>query len=261
MQRLAIFLLFSLTLSADAQQKIVWPEGKKAAIVLTYDDALLSQLNIAIPQLDSFKFKGTFFLDARMSETEMLRWRNVSRHNHELANHTLYHPCSSKSFPARDRYTSETYDAHAIIREIAVMNKLLFGIDGKAERTYAYPCAQTYVEGKDYVDTLRSTGLIKYARVGGGKNSIITDFQFLDPLKVPCWGVPDQPNKNELIDFAQATLERGGLGIYMFHGIGGDYIQVSADAHQTLVQFLAAHQHEIWVTTFMEMMDYVQKQK
>ena len=36
----------------------------KAIISLTYDDALESQLSVAIPQLNSMGLKGTFFLNS-----------------------------------------------------------------------------------------------------------------------------------------------------------------------------------------------------
>ena len=50
--RLAVIpLLIAFALPAPAQTP--WPAGKTAAIVLTYDDALDSQLDVAIPQLDA----------------------------------------------------------------------------------------------------------------------------------------------------------------------------------------------------------------
>ena len=42
-----IALVCGGALPANAQ--IAWPEGKSAAIVLSYDDGLQSQLDIAIP--------------------------------------------------------------------------------------------------------------------------------------------------------------------------------------------------------------------
>ncbi len=56
-----IFLLLFVNITANAQEKIDWPDHKKAVIVLTYDDALESQLNIAVPQLEAAHFPATFF--------------------------------------------------------------------------------------------------------------------------------------------------------------------------------------------------------
>ena len=57
MRRSAVLLLsvcFAAVIAPDIfarQPSVKWPGGRQAAIVLTYDDALPSQLDIAIPQL------------------------------------------------------------------------------------------------------------------------------------------------------------------------------------------------------------------
>jgi len=62
---------------------------------------------------------------------------------------------------------------------------------------------------------------------------------------------------SDLIHFAESVLRSGGLGVYMFHGVGGDYLDVSAEAHRALLDWLQAHRGEIWVGTFGEVMDHV----
>lgn len=252
-----IFFLLIIALSAKGQQGFKWPENKKAAIVLTYDDALQSQLNIALPQLDSFDFKGTFFLTANLGEKDIAEWRNAAKRGHELGNHTLFHPCRSSVIKSESRYQSENYNAAIILREISIMNNLLSAIDNKSNRTYAFPCSETSVGGKDYVDTLAHSNVIKYARSGGDSNSIITDFKHLNKFVVPSWGFGYNPDATQLVSFAKKVQQAGGLGVYMFHGVGGDYLQVSADAHRKLLQFLNDQQKEIWVTTFQEVLDYL----
>jgi hypothetical protein len=49
----------------------------------------------------------------------------------------------------------------------------------------------------------------------------------------------------------------GGMGIFMFHGIGGDYLTTSAEAHKELLTYLQQHRNEILVMTFEQAMDYV----
>ncbi len=70
----SIFL--TLTLMAAPALAGPWPDGKRAAVVLTYDDALASQLDIAIPALDAAGLKGTFFLSGGgLKPGEIARWR------------------------------------------------------------------------------------------------------------------------------------------------------------------------------------------
>ncbi len=248
--------VFILPLSA---QNLQWPGGKKAAIVLTYDDGLDSQLNIAIPQLDSFGFKGTFFLYSHVPEERFAAWRAVSGEGHELGNHSLFHPCKGNGSEAKSpRFSSENYDVPSILREIEVMNKLLFAITGKQPASYAYPCSETVVGGVDYSGPLRESGLVRYARTGG-RNPVITDFRQVDFFKVPSFSAPAGSASDVLTGFAQEVLQSQGLGIYIFHGIGGDYLSMGADKHRALLKFLKDHSDEIWVATFSEAMAYVQE--
>lgn len=258
---IVILLACLMAFTVEAQQSVQWPANKKGAIVLTYDDALKSQLNIAIPQLNKHKLKGTFFLDGRLNMEEMDQWQVASKQGHELGNHSLFHPCSEKAFPAPARYTSENYDVPSMLKEIDTMNKILYGIDRKKVRTYAYPCTEVMVGNRDYTDSLRQSNLITYARIGGDENAVVTDFQALDPLHVPSYALLGNQDGDALIRFVKKVQQEGGLGVLMFHGVGGDYLEVSAEAHAKLLQYLADPKNEIWVGTFQEVMDYVQQQK
>lgn len=257
-----IFLLIWLIAGADAvvaQTDFKWPDGKKAAIILSYDDALLSQLNIAVPQLSRYGLKGTFFLDGRFKEEDMARWREVSLKGNELANHSLYHPCSEKAYKAN--HYAESYTVDEMVNEIGMMNKLLYGIDGRKTRTYAYPCGASLAGTEDYTEKLRKSGYVRYARAGSDRNhTIVTDFKALNLFKVPAWGVAAHTEGAALIDLVKDTQKTMGMAVFMFHGVGGDYLDVSAEAHEQLVKYLSAHKKDIWTGTFQEVLDYVKKQ-
>ena len=42
-----------------------------------------------------------------------------------------------------------------------------------------------------------------------------------------------------------------------FHGVGGDYLKISADAPTQLVQYLRDHQDLFWVTTCRTAVDHM----
>jgi len=257
MKKLTLLLLL-LNFAAQAQDKITWPNHKKAVIVLTYDDALRSQLNVAIPQLDSAHLKGTFFLTGELNSQTIPQWRRANKNGHELANHTVFHPCLSTD---DNPMASEHYTVYRIIHEIEVMNHFLFAVDGKDAHTYAYPCTETHVGGKDYVDSLRKHSTVKYARIGGDANAVITDFKHLDPLLVPSYGLEDHTTADKLIAFVKKVEASGGMGVIMFHGVGGDYITTSAQAHRELLAYLKENKKDIWVATFQQAMDYAMANK
>jgi peptidoglycan-N-acetylglucosamine deacetylase len=250
-----ILLLLLFSPVAQAQQKMQWPQHKKAVIVLTYDDALESQLNIAVPQLEKAGFKATFFLTGDINAVTIPRWRKLAGKGFELGNHTLFHPCAVLT---DNPVSSDHYTIRGILSEIEDMNHFLYAVDGRFSRTYAYPCTETSIGGKYYVDSLKHSGLIKYARIGGDMDdAIVTDFQHLNPLLVPSYGLDEHTPAQKLIAFVKQVEAKGGLGIFMFHGVGGDYITTDAAAHQQLLDYLKAHRKVIWVTNFQQAMDYV----
>ncbi len=258
MKLITLIFLFFVCFSVQGQSGFKWPKGKKSAIILTYDDALVSQLDNAVPQLKKFKLNGTFFLDGRIRQEQQVQWSDVAKAGNELANHSYYHPCSQASYKAN--HYAEDYTVESMVSEIGDMNKLLEKLNGKKTRTYAYPCGKSLAGGKDYTTRLASSGFIKYARSGSDRNStIVTDFKKLNFFKVPSWGLAAKTNSDELIALVKENQQKKGMAVFMFHGVGGDYIDVSAEAHEELLKYLSSHP-DIWVGTFQQILDYVKNQ-
>ena len=249
------FLISGLAVGADHPAQ--WPHGKKAAIVLTYDDSLGSQLDIAIPQLNEAGFKGTFFLNGTFAPEDMSRWRAVAAAGHELGNHSMFHPCPAAAFASEAQFHTENYSVRGMLREIGAMNTFLLALDGKSGRTYGVPCSQTMVGGQDYTEALRASGMIRYVRTGGDGDGVIADPSKLDPFRVPSRMFSTEHTGADLVAFAESVRKSGGMGVFMFHGVGGDYLNVSADAHRALMVYLKQHEDEIWVGTFQDVMDFV----
>jgi peptidoglycan/xylan/chitin deacetylase (PgdA/CDA1 family) len=255
-----VVCLLAILASCSHVQTFVWPDGRQAAIALTYDDGLRSQLDVAIPQLDRAGLKGTFFLNGTFAQEDLLGWRAAAAEGHELGNHTVFHPCRRGMFPMPRQYNSEIYTVKTMLEEIRVMNTFLFAIDGRTERSYAVPCDRPVVgHNKDYIKALRASGLVRYVRQDGpdDKANVLDPTRRIDPFNVPCQFFDEDVTGARLIDFVKRVRDSGGFGVLGFHGVGGDYLTTSAEAHRELVDYLAAHKHDIWVTTFSKLMDYV----
>jgi peptidoglycan/xylan/chitin deacetylase (PgdA/CDA1 family) len=250
-------LIVAVLASAPVAAQTAWPKGKVAAVVLTYDDALASQLDIAIPQLDAVRLKGTFFLSGRLTPPALNRWRSAQRRGHELGNHSVNHPCPRAMLPDRQDHHADDYTVERMLDEIAAMNMTLAALDGREPRTFSVPCSQMLVGGKDYTDALRQSKLVRYARTGGDAwNSVVTEPARLDVFQVPSYGPVDKPGAAELIAYVERVRAARGLGVLQFHGVGGDYLEVTADSHAALLRHLR-QSPDIWVGTFQEVMDYV----
>ena len=237
-----------------------WPAGAKAAVVLSYDDALTSQLDHAVPVLDSAGLKATFFLsNVRRGEVE--RWRSVARHGHELANHTVFHACPARQFPADPRYTTEAYTPASMLTEIEQQNVLLTAIDGKAEHGFATPCGNGLAGGRDYLGPLRGKGIVAYIRTGDAKvGDAGTQAADIDVMHIPARSFPEAVTGRQLIDYAIEAEKGGGLAVFVFHGVAGEYLNVSDQAHRELVAWLAAHRREVWTATLGEVAAWARRQ-
>ena len=229
-----------------------WPDSKRAAVVLTYDDTLVSQLDIAIPALDAAGLKGTFFLiGSKITPEQIARWRSAAAEGHELGNHTIRHACPQANYPpAKKIDTSETYDVDTMLTEIRTMNTMLTAIDGKPQHSYATPCGQHLAGGVDYLPALRASGWVRYTRAADPTERL------LDPMNVPARFFPSDATGADLIAAVHDAERKGGMVVFGFHGVGGDYLSVSAEAHAQLLAYLKAHSDTIWVAPFSTVVGY-----
>ena len=250
---LAIALALALGSAAQAREAGVrWPGGAKAAIVLTYDDALTSQLDNAVPALDEAGLKGTFFL-SNIKPADVERWRQAAEGGHELGNHTIFHACPASVWATDPRNTAEAYTVPAILKEIEQQNVLLAALDRKPRHGLATPCGASLAGGEDYIDELREAGLVDYVRAAGASgDEVRSGLDGVDVMNVPARGFPDDVTGAELIAYAEQARQGGGMAVFLFHGIGGDYLITSNAAHRELLSWLAAHRDELWVTTLAE---------
>lgn len=239
--------MFACAMPATA--RTAWPHGAKAAIVLTYDDALKSQLDHVVPALDADGFKATFFLSNVLPE-DVKRWRAVAAKGHELGNHTIFHPCSAATMPADPRNTLEAHTPASMLKEIAQQNTLLTALDGRLQHGFATPCGDNRAGGVDYLEPLRRSGLVTYARgVVTTPDDLSADVSHADAMHLPSRGFPEGTTGAQLIALAQQAVDGRGWAVFLFHGVGGDYLQISLQTHGELLTWLRRHRREVWVTT------------
>ena len=161
MKKEIFFLLLAgfITSTVYAQSGSLW-RHKKCAVVLTYDDGLNVDLTNAIPALDSLGLKGTFYISDYFDglKDQIFKWRRAAAEGHELGNHTIWHPCEGgrrgREFVRPDNDLNN-YTVKRMTLEIKTMNNILKAIDGKTERTFAYPCGDTKIHDSLYFDDVR----------------------------------------------------------------------------------------------------------
>ena len=247
---------------AMAGDGFAWPQGRRAAVSLAYDDALDSHLDNAIPALDHHGFKASFYLPlARPSlwaRTE--DWRAAARKGHEFGNHSLFHQCSARGAGREWVAPSQELDATTVaqmVAQIEFADTLLTQLDDRTvPRSYAVPCGDRHAKDGDYVDAI--AGRFIGVKVPGG--AVVADMAALDPSAVPVLA-PEGMSGAQLIALVEEAGRKGTMVNLTFHGVGGDYLQVSNEAHEALLAWLDAHRDAYWVATFGEIMQWVREQR
>jgi peptidoglycan/xylan/chitin deacetylase (PgdA/CDA1 family) len=154
----------SITINCQAQsyqsapvvtkRSFQWPEGKKMALSLTFDDARLSQIDKGIPLLDQYNIKATFYLSPENMMQRLAGWKKALSNGHEIGNHSLRHPCTGNFDWSRDK-ALEDYTPEIMRRELDSAGKLIEKTVGIYPVSFAYPCGQTFTgrgaDTKSYV--------------------------------------------------------------------------------------------------------------
>jgi peptidoglycan/xylan/chitin deacetylase (PgdA/CDA1 family) len=255
-------LAFTAPLAHAADPAFHWPHGERAAVSLSYDDAVDSQLDNAIPALDRDGLHGSFYLTLASPTVakRLPEWRAAAARGHELGNHTLFHDCSARA-AGHEWVTPEldldTVSAARMAAQVRLANTMLHAIDGRTERTFTVPCGDRRAQGGvDYVDLVEG----EFVAIKSGDAGVIADMATLDPMAVGAT-TPESFTGAQLIELVRAAAAKGTMINFTFHGIGGDYITTSKQAHEDLLAYLAAHRDVYWTDTFIHVMTYVRSQQ
>ena len=121
-----------------------WPDGKRAALSISFDDARPSQVDVGLPILDAHSAKGTFYVSLGAVKTRLVGWEQAVANGHEIGNHSLRHACSA-NFPFGRGNALEGYTIDRMERELLQASDEIEALLGVRPRTFAYPCGQTFV--------------------------------------------------------------------------------------------------------------------
>jgi len=243
-----------LFVSSIANAQFKWPNGKKAAVVFTYDDGLDCHLDVAVPQLDEFGFKGTFFCTGNSPSlyNRLEEWRKIVKNGHELGNHTLFHPCDGSRFDwVKPEYDLNKYTHEQIVNELLTANTLLKAIDGNTDRTFGYTCSDFIAGGVNFTDDIKK--MFSAARCDG---PVPLTMEGYTVFKTPSWGV-NSPTADELIAYVNKARVNGTIAVFMFHSVGGGYLNVGAEEHRKLLEYVKENEADFYTGTFLEVMQYI----
>jgi peptidoglycan-N-acetylglucosamine deacetylase len=238
-----------------------WPEDIRMALSLSFDDARPSQLETALPILDEYGVKGTFYAVPAAIENDIPGWRAAAEAGHEIGNHTVNHPCSV-NFPFARGKGVENYSLGEMARELTECNRLLEAYCGVMPRTFAYPCGNTFVgRGRDvrsYVPLVAERFI-----AGRGYPSERPTIPACCDLAQVNGCVIDQKPWPRVMNFIAETREEAAWLCCAGHDVAAQ------DAHQTtrtdilrkLIEYALEPAHGIWTGTVAEIACYIAEQR
>nr|MBI1232381.1 polysaccharide deacetylase family protein [Cytophagales bacterium] len=155
-QRLVISFLAVIAFAASTvyaqNPPFPWPEGKKMAISLSFDDARTSNPTLGVSLLDEFGVKATFFVVPSAVQRNLEGWKKAAANGHEMANHSIQHPCSGNFVWSRNR-ALEDYTLGRMRTELMQANAEIESLLGVTPVVYAYPCGLTFIGKGEYTQS------------------------------------------------------------------------------------------------------------
>lgn len=234
----------------------VWPQGRRAALSLTWDDARASQLTTGLPILNAHQIRSTFYILPDAVVPHLDEWRRVAGQGHEMGNHTVTHPCSGNHPLFRDR-ALEDYTLDRMEQEIIEASRRIEASLGTTPESFAYPCAQTFVGRGADVASFVPLVAKRFVVGRGAFQSTCNDPAFCDLAQVFCPSMDERPFEY-VVPLLTETLARGGWLVLVGHEIGdrGELTTPSATLEK-ICAFAARYRNDLWVDTVSTIGKYI----
>ena len=246
MRYLLILILFPAFLSVEGQ--IIKRDIPDKTVILSFDDAPVSQYNFVAPLLKKYGFNATFFICEFPPNfgdtTKYMNWRQIKEMDEmgfEIANHTQTHPAVAK------------LEKEELLKELGYIENKCGSMNIEKPETFAYP---GYSLSQQVMDVLLEKGY-KFARAGGSR---AYDPEKDYPLLVPSWSM-NADNKEQILD-ALKQAHSGKVVVLTIHGVPDiehPWVTTPQELFNEYVQFLAENKYN--VVSLRDLGKYVNAEK
>lgn len=253
---IVIVLILPFFTTAQTSSAFTWPEGKRVAISLTFDDGRDSQVNGGTALLDEYSVKATFFVMPSSVERDLQGWKKAVASGHEIGNHSLSHPCSGNFVWSRDN-ALEDYSLDQMRIQLAETNrqiKALLGVDAKV---FAYPCGQTYVgrglNTQSYVPLVAEMFLLGRTWLDESANDpTFCDFAHLTGVEM------DGKDFKDILPLIETAAENNQWLVLAGHEMNNDGAQTTRlSMLRELLEYAKDPSHGIWIAPAGDVAEYV----
>lgn len=258
-----LIVLFTAGTSGFAQKnatKFPWPEGKRMALSLSFDDARKTNIRQGTDLFDKYGVKVTFYVVPSNVKKDLELWQKAARNGHEMGNHSVIHPCSGNfgwshtnalEIYTLDRMRAELIDASNQIKELL----------GVTPTTYAYPCGLTTigrgVNAQSFVPLIAEM----FVAGRGWLDEAPVDPAYCDMAQLT--GVEmDGKDFEELLPMIERAQQKGQWLVLAGH-------ETAESGHQTtrlktlekLIQYALDPKNGVWIAPIGEIAAYVKQKR
>lgn len=243
-----------------AQPAFTWPEGKRAALSLSFDDARPSQVDAGTALFDRHEARVTFYLVPGAVEQRLEGWRHLAEQGHEMGGHSMYHPCSANFFWTRE-HALEEYTIEQMRAELTAADDRIEALLGVRPATYAYPCGQSFVGRGRGVESYVPLVAELYTAGRGWKDEAPNDPAYVDLPQAT--GIEmDGRDFSDLESLLDDAVAQGLWVVLAGHDIGEEGAQTTRVA---MLEHLLAYAEDpangIWIAPVATVARYIEEHR
>lgn len=203
--------------------------------------------------------KVTLFLTSKNIGDHAAAWRRAAQAGHEIANHTVSHPCSGNFDWSRDN-ALEDLTLDRIRREMTDANAAIEQATGVRPATFAYPCGQTFVGRGAHVASYVPVVGELFLAGRGWQGESANDPEFVDLAQVIGCSMDNQDWRTlqPLVDTAIAKGQWLVLGGHDIGSTTGPQV-TRIETIRALLQYATAADRGVWVDTFAHVADHIKR--
>jgi peptidoglycan/xylan/chitin deacetylase (PgdA/CDA1 family) len=258
---LGVVLLWSaISFAQTVPTPFPWPQGKRAAVSLSFDDARTSQVAVGTGLLDQYNVKATFYVVPSAVAQRLDGWKKAVAGGHEIGNHSLNHPCTGNFAWARP-HALEEYTLEKMRSELTEANGQIQKLLGVTPKAFAYPCGQTFigrgVHTRSYVPLVAELFLSGRGWLGEGPN----DPAFCDPAQLTGMEM-DGKDFEQILPLLEKARETGQWVVLAGHEMGESGPQTTRLAMlKKLLEYAQNPANELWIAPVGTVAAYIGQQK
>ena len=255
---LVLSLLLVGQLALAQQSTFAWPEGKRVAISLSFDDARESQATTGIPFLNRHGVKATFYIVPSTMKKQLEGWKAAVASGQEIGNHSLNHPCTGNFTWSRTK-ALEDYTLEKMRAELAEANEEITSLLGVTPESFAYPCGMTFVgrgeDTKSYVPVVARQFQTGRGWLDEAPNSPeFCDFAQLTGMQM------DGKDFDQIMPLIQQATKEGQWLVLAGHEMGKeDGKTTGLDMLEELIRYAQDPKNGVWLAPVGTVARYVQK--